>query len=70
MTPKEAHIDSELQKMIEEHNIKIQAIYDRHTVRSEWFTEIMNLLVGGYVVIYLLLFAYEIISRLPPYVQP
>lgn len=70
MTPKEAHIDSELQKMIEEHNTKIQAIYDRHTVRSEWFTEIMNLLVGGYVVIYLLLFAYEIISRLPPYVQP
>lgn len=70
MTPKEAHIDSELQKMIEEHNTKIQEIYDRHTVRSEWFTEIMNLLVGGYVVIYLLLFAYEIISRLPPYVQP
>lgn len=70
MTAQEQQIDKDLQKLISDHNTKIQAIYDRHQNRAEWFQEIMRLSLGGYVVIYLLGIAYQIISRLPPYVQP
>lgn len=70
MTSQEQKIDAEIQAMVDTHNTKIKAIYDRHQNRAEWFQEIMRLSIGSYVVIYLLGFAYQIISRLPPYVQP
>ena len=70
MTAKEQEIDAEIQAMVDTHNAKIKAIYERHQSRAEWFQEIMRLMIGGYVVLYLLFFAVEIISRLPPYVQP
>ncbi|MNR48909.1 hypothetical protein D3C85_1682090 [compost metagenome] len=70
MTAKEQEIDTALQELVDTHNVKIKAIYDRHQNRAEWFQEIMRLMIGGYVVLYLLVFSYEILSRLPPYVQP
>jgi len=70
MTSQEQQIDAEVQALVDTHNAKIKAIYDRHQNRAEWFQEIMRLMIGGYVVLYLLGFAVGIISRLPPYVQP
>lgn len=68
MMREEQHIDAEIQAIVNTHNAKIKAIYDRHQNRAEWFQEIMRLVIGGYIVLYLLVFAYEILSRLPPYV--
>jgi len=68
MSTKEQDIEMSLQELVDTHNTKMKAIYDRQQNRAEWFQEIMRLVVGGYVVSYLLVFACGIISRLPPYV--
>ena len=70
MTAQEQQIDSDLQKLVDDHNTKVKGIYDRHQNRAEWFQEIMRLSIGGYVVVWMLIAACQIISRLPPYVQP
>ncbi|MNQ30224.1 hypothetical protein D3C85_435590 [compost metagenome] len=68
MTHQEQEAEDGLNNLIQHHLQVMKDIEERHRHKTEFFEECLKIGVGGYVVLWVLVEAFTMVVRLPPYV--